>query len=161
MPLARCAPRAAHTEGFRCPALSGGTPRTVPLENVEISERIGGLHIFYNSRSCSFFLRHSLRLFARSSNRVPPSTSINQHPCCTLIADLVDSLPLWQHNQLPSSLPASEGFFGTGVVFSLLAALESCVAAPLNDKKTHVRIWPWAKTPRSPGQWNHRNRGAW
>jgi hypothetical protein len=22
-------------------------------------------------------------------------------------------------------------------------------------------IYPWAKTPLSPGQWNRRNRGAW
>jgi putative transposase len=25
----------------------------------------------------------------------------------------------------------------------------------------HVRIYPWAKTLLSPGQWNRRNRGAW
>jgi hypothetical protein len=34
-----------------------------------------GLHILRNPRSCPFFSRHSLRLCARSSNRVPRSSS--------------------------------------------------------------------------------------
>jgi hypothetical protein len=75
---------------------------------------------------------------------------------CLLRRDSPGKIRLWNDSWAPSDASA-----WTTLSFGMRDRCVELFAAILPFTSGHVRIWPWAKTPRSPGPWNRWNRGAW